>query len=152
MALPIKKKSKKNHSYTLIDCISGKRLSNKSFQTITYPINNQQNFSTDLFDEVPNPISENSEAGNPIAVLLPSSIRVKNNTVNAILINKATDEQLQYIVVYPESENVYPIKWNSIGIIPKQPLEKNTHYYIEIEYETNEGFVKKEINFYTTSE
>lgn len=147
-----KEKSKKNLSYTLIDCITGKKLSNKSFQTITYPTNNQQNFLTDLFNEVPHPISKDTKAGNPIAILLPSSIKVKENSVNVVLINKITQEQLSYIIVYPKSENVYPIKWNSIGIIPKKTLEKNTHYYIEIEYETNDGKVKKVINFYTVSE
>ena len=63
--------------------------------------------------------------------------------------NKNTEERLSYIVVYPTSENAYPIKWNAIGIIPKIRLEKNTHYFIEINYETMNGEEKKEINFYT---
>ncbi len=144
-----KKKSKKNISYTLIDCITGKKLSNKSFQTITYPSNNQRDFLIDLFNEVPHPISKDTKAGNPVSILLPSSIKIKDESIDVVLINKTTEEQLACIVVYPKSENVYPIKWNSIGIIPKNILDKNTHYYIEITYETNDGMIKKEINFYT---
>ena len=130
---------------SLIDCISGVRGSSNK-DVVFYPANNQVSIPVKMGAENPHPVGIQGDYGFPITIYF-----TKRQTVKDVRFQMTTKdgEIIDCHLSTPESPATSFTQWNSICIIPFEPLESDKIYHVKIIAKVNDEDFKKIIEFQT---
>jgi hypothetical protein len=120
---------------SLVDCIAG-NAGQPTKEIVFYPEDGQKDLPLAFGGEIPNPLpaGHKGPAGFPITVSFMAGQKVKEVAV------AVTDEKGAAVPVHvstPEAPASSWTQWNTVCIIPKQPLAGNTTFAIELKCEVS---------------